>query len=133
MRAEAAEAAGSAGNGRPAIHDLERLPYTAQVVNEAMRLYLPAHTVVRRADDDTELLGLPGAEGPHRGGEHLGHPPPAHGLGGTLRLLPGAPGGRRLPTGDSTRRSSGYRHASRESGMSMGAQLSRAAIAAHLA
>jgi cytochrome P450 len=29
------------------------------VINEAMRLYPPAHTVVRRAQADTELLGYP--------------------------------------------------------------------------
>lgn len=49
VRAEAVEAAA----------DLERLPYTVQVVNEAMRLYPPAHTVVRRAEAATELLGYP--------------------------------------------------------------------------
>lgn len=49
VRAEAA------GGGR----DVERLPYTVQVINEAMRLYPPAHTVVRKADAGTELLGYP--------------------------------------------------------------------------
>ncbi len=39
--------------------DGEGLPYTVQVVNEAMRLYPPAHTVVRRAVDHTEVLGYP--------------------------------------------------------------------------
>jgi cytochrome P450 len=46
-RQEALDAGGDAG----------ALPYTHQVVNEAMRLYPPAHTVVRRAAADTELLG----------------------------------------------------------------------------
>ena len=59
VRAEAAEAVELAGNGKPAVPDLERLPYTTAVINEAMRLYPPAHTVVRRADADTELLGYP--------------------------------------------------------------------------
>lgn len=39
--------------------DVDALRYTAQVVNEAMRLYPPAHTVVRRASAPTELLGYP--------------------------------------------------------------------------
>lgn len=42
------------GAGRP---DIEHLPFTTQVVSEAMRLYPPAHTVVRKATRDTELLG----------------------------------------------------------------------------
>jgi len=47
------EVAGAAGG------DVDHLPYTTQVVNEAMRLYPPAHTVVRRAVEETELLGYP--------------------------------------------------------------------------
>ncbi len=43
--------------------DVDALRYTAQVVNEAMRLYPPAHTVVRRASKATELLGYPVADG----------------------------------------------------------------------
>jgi cytochrome P450 len=39
--------------------DLDHLPFTAQVIDEAMRLYPPAHTVVRRASEGTELLGYP--------------------------------------------------------------------------
>lgn len=39
------------------------LPYTRQVVNEALRLYPPAHTVVRRTAAPTELLGYPLPEG----------------------------------------------------------------------
>ena len=50
VRAEVEEAAA---------HDVEELPYTTQVVNESMRLYPPAHTVVRRASEETELLGYP--------------------------------------------------------------------------
>ena len=61
VRAEAA-AADSSGNGS-GIRDPEQLPYTAQVINESMRLYPPAHTVVRRADADTELLGYPVQKG----------------------------------------------------------------------
>ncbi|HVL93924.1 MAG TPA: cytochrome P450 [Acidimicrobiales bacterium] len=63
VRAEAAEAAVSVRNGAPTVHDVERLPYTVQVINEAMRLYPPAHTVVRRAEADTELLGYPVQKG----------------------------------------------------------------------
>jgi cytochrome P450 len=59
VRAEAAAALELAADGRPATRNLERLPYTTQVVTEAMRLYPPAHTVVRRANADTELLGYP--------------------------------------------------------------------------
>ena len=54
-RAEAMEAAGASTG----VYDIDRLPYVAQVIDEAMRLYPPAHTVVRRADADTELLGYP--------------------------------------------------------------------------
>lgn len=54
VRSEVLAAAGEQGSARD---DLDRLPYTAHVINEAMRLYPPAHTVVRRAVDDTELLG----------------------------------------------------------------------------
>jgi cytochrome P450 len=38
-------------------------PYTVQVINETLRLYPPAHTVVRRATEATELLGHPVDEG----------------------------------------------------------------------
>lgn len=45
---------------RPApTYDIDKLRYTAQVIDESMRLYPPAHTVVRRASADTELLGYP--------------------------------------------------------------------------
>lgn len=51
VRAEARDA--DLGRGPSA------LPFTAQVVDEAMRLYPPAHTVVRRARAETELAGCP--------------------------------------------------------------------------
>lgn len=43
----------------PDAADLERLRYTTQVVDEALRLYPTAHTLPRRAGQDTELLGRP--------------------------------------------------------------------------
>jgi len=42
---------------RAAPEDVERLRYTAQVVDEALRLYPPGHTVVRTAVEDVRLLG----------------------------------------------------------------------------
>ncbi|MDQ3973411.1 MAG: cytochrome P450 [Actinomycetota bacterium] len=45
------------GDGVPTADDVEQLSYTARVINEALRLYPPAHTLVRRACDDGELLG----------------------------------------------------------------------------
>jgi cytochrome P450 len=51
-----------AGAGSPPF-DVDQLPYTAQVIDEAMRLYPPAHTVVRRASEATELLGYPVEKG----------------------------------------------------------------------
>lgn len=39
--------------------DLDQLPLAHHVVSEAMRLYPPAHTVVRRAVQEGELLGHP--------------------------------------------------------------------------
>ena len=54
-----AEVAHAIGEGPAPQYEVERLPYTAQVVDEAMRLYPPAHTVVRKAVTDTELLGYP--------------------------------------------------------------------------
>ena len=44
--------------GRPAtLADLKRLPYTAQVIKEAMRLYPPAWNVARQAIEDVEIGG----------------------------------------------------------------------------
>lgn len=60
VRAEAREARAA---GASAEYDIDRLPYTHQVVNEAMRLYPPAHTVVRRAASESELLGYPVEKG----------------------------------------------------------------------
>lgn len=37
--------------------DLERLPYTEQVMLEAMRLYPPVYAIARRAHEDTEIGG----------------------------------------------------------------------------
>ena len=53
-RAEVLDRVGSEADAQ---YEIERLPYIAQVVDEAMRLYPPAHTVVRRASEETELLG----------------------------------------------------------------------------
>lgn len=39
----------------PTYADLERLPYTEQVVKEALRLYPPAPVIPRRASEDTTL------------------------------------------------------------------------------
>jgi cytochrome P450 len=41
----------------PTVADLPNLPYTLQVFKEALRLYPPAHTVVRLAARDTEIGG----------------------------------------------------------------------------
>jgi cytochrome P450 len=43
----------------PGWDDLPRLPYTEQVVLEAMRLYPPAFVIARRAEVDTEIGGYP--------------------------------------------------------------------------
>jgi cytochrome P450 len=59
-RAEVVDGPGRQAGGE---YDVEQLPYVTQVVNEAMRLYPPAHTVVRRAAVDTELLGYPVPKG----------------------------------------------------------------------
>lgn len=56
VRAEVAEAIGDAPAPE---YEVDRLPYTAHVVDESMRLYPPAHTVVRKAAKDTQLLGYP--------------------------------------------------------------------------
>ena len=54
VRAEAAAAAS---------YGVDEHPFTVQVISEAKRLYPPAHTVVRRATQATELLGHPIDEG----------------------------------------------------------------------
>lgn len=41
----------------PTFDDLERLPYTEQVILEAMRLYPPVYAIARRAHEDTEVAG----------------------------------------------------------------------------
>jgi cytochrome P450 len=41
----------------PTVADLPSLPYTLQVFKEALRLYPPAHTVVRLTTRDTEIGG----------------------------------------------------------------------------
>ena len=47
------------GGRAPTYDDLERLPYTRQVFEEAMRLYPPAYTMTRRAEEDTTIGGYP--------------------------------------------------------------------------
>jgi cytochrome P450 len=51
----------SGGGGRraPSYDDLARLPYTGQVIDEAMRLYPPVYSLARRASEDTEIGGYP--------------------------------------------------------------------------
>jgi cytochrome P450 len=51
------------GDRAPAYEDLENLPWTRQVIEEAMRLYPPAYTVARRAEEDAEIGGYPVAKG----------------------------------------------------------------------
>jgi len=51
------EVGGVAGTGPIGAEHLERLRYTAQVLNETMRLYPAGHTVVRRARQPTTLAG----------------------------------------------------------------------------
>ena len=41
----------------PTYADLERMPYTLQVLKESMRLYPPAYAIVRQAIRDTEIAG----------------------------------------------------------------------------
>ncbi len=41
----------------PAYEDLERLPYTLQVLKESMRLYPPVYALVRQAIKETQIAG----------------------------------------------------------------------------
>lgn len=53
-------------DGRPAtFDDLPALEYTGQVLSEGMRLYPPAHTVLREAGRDTTLAGYDVPKGSH--------------------------------------------------------------------
>jgi cytochrome P450 len=52
-----AEAVAVLGDRRPVAEDVDRLRYTTQVVDEALRLYPPGHTLVRTAVEDARLLG----------------------------------------------------------------------------
>jgi cytochrome P450 len=45
------------GQRRPTAADLDALPYTEQVINEALRLYSPIHSISRVALEDDELGG----------------------------------------------------------------------------
>jgi cytochrome P450 len=51
------------GGRVPTYEDLGNLPYTAQVLDEAMRLYPPAYTLARCAEEDTEIGGYPVPKG----------------------------------------------------------------------
>lgn len=51
------------GDRAPRMADVEALQYTRQVLQEALRLYPPLHTLVRRAARDTQLLGHPVPKG----------------------------------------------------------------------
>jgi cytochrome P450 len=53
-----AELDGVLGDRDPTFDDLERLPYTEQVMLEAMRLYPPVYVIARRAREDTEVGGF---------------------------------------------------------------------------
>jgi cytochrome P450 len=54
-----AEVDGALGGRSPSYDDLARLPYTEQVVCEAMRLYPPVYSIARKAHEDTEIGGYP--------------------------------------------------------------------------
>lgn len=45
------------GDRQPSIEDLSRLNYTRMVIEEAMRLYPPVHTLVRTPIEDDEIAG----------------------------------------------------------------------------
>jgi cytochrome P450 len=49
----------------PTVADLPALPYTRMVMEEAMRLYPPAHTLMRQALVDDEVLGRQLPKGSH--------------------------------------------------------------------
>ncbi len=53
----AAELALQLGGRPPTFEDLPKLPYTAQVVNEALRLYPPGWSIGRRVEEDDEVGG----------------------------------------------------------------------------
>ena len=57
------EAQAVLGDRAPTADDVDRLAYTAQVVDEALRLYPPGHILVRSAVDDGELMGHALAKG----------------------------------------------------------------------
>ena len=52
------EAAPVVNEGGPYFADLARLPYTAAVVDEVLRLYPPAWLITRRSHEDDELAGI---------------------------------------------------------------------------
>jgi cytochrome P450 len=56
-RTLALELANVLGDREPTFADLEQLPYTEQVMLEAMRLYPPVYAIARRAHEDTEVGG----------------------------------------------------------------------------
>jgi cytochrome P450 len=58
-----AEVTSVLGDRPPTAEDIERLRYTAQVVDEALRMYPPGHTLVRTAVEDSRLLGHPVPKG----------------------------------------------------------------------
>ena len=55
----AAEVDGVLGGRAPTLGDLERLPYTEQVVKEAMRIRPPVFMMARRGREDTSIGGYP--------------------------------------------------------------------------
>ena len=60
VHARAAEQARAVVGGRVATHaDAARLPYISAGIDEALRLYPPAWTSIRQADEDCEFRGVP--------------------------------------------------------------------------
>ena len=47
-----------AGQGRVAVRDLERFPYVAACLHEALRLYPPGHITVRSLHVCSSMLGI---------------------------------------------------------------------------